>query len=607
MSVRARILLLVLLATLMPAVVIGVYEFDQRTTEIEEAERSLNSLVKYATATLQDKGKGAVQLLHGLSHAPDLEKSKADCSKFLADVLERHPQYTDLVTITPSGDLYCDALHTGHQMNVSTRNYFKEVLASRQPAFEAVVGGLTGISVLQVAYPVIGADGALKFVLLASLNLSQYAQEFAAASYYPNTRLLIWNRDGMLIASKPDTPGYSLVGKLFTASELFRFAASADPGAIARIRDLDGADRIWALGVLREPGGGGARIMLGVPGGVLLAEANRGLRTALVLLSGVSLLEFVSAWFLAKLSIGRPAERIISVASRVAAGELSARIGGPYPSGELGELMATIDRTADAVQRQQAELESRSRDLRRANRTLQMLSGINMLIVRVRDRDELYKEACRIAVEEGGFRMSLICIVDRGAMKIVPVASAGKDEALLRTIEDILSSSEGAPTTMVAKAIAQKVALVSNDSQGDPRVLFANKYTESSVRSMAVIPLLVAGEVIGVFALYANEIGFFHQEEMRLLTELAGDIAHAIDHIEKQEQLDYLAYYDEITGLANRTLFHNRLTQNLHALGGEQPPIATVLIDLARIRRANDTLRRWLDDDLPRSVGSRSL
>ena len=53
-----------------------------------------------------------------------------------------------------------------------------------------------------------------------------------------------------------------------------------------------------------------------------------------------------------------------------------------------------------------------------------MLSGINALIVRVRDRDELFNEACRIAVEEGGFSMSLICIVDRNAMKIVPVASA---------------------------------------------------------------------------------------------------------------------------------------------------------------------------------------
>ena len=53
------------------------------------------------------------------------------------------------------------------------------------------------------------------------------------------------------------------------------------------------------------------------------------------------------------------------------------------------------------------------------NRVYAVLSGINTLIVRVRDRDELFREACRIAVEEGGFRMALIGIVDRSAMKIV--------------------------------------------------------------------------------------------------------------------------------------------------------------------------------------------
>ena len=69
------------------------------------------------------------------------------------------------------------------------------------------------------------------------------------------------------------------------------------------------------------------------------------------------------------------------------------------------------------------------------NRVYAMLSGINTLIVRVRDRDELFREACRIAVVEGGFRMSLITMVDRSAMTIVPVASAGKDEELLSAIK----------------------------------------------------------------------------------------------------------------------------------------------------------------------------
>ena len=38
-----------------------------------------------------------------------------------------------------------------------------------------------------------------------------------------------------------------------------------------------------------------------------------------------------------------------------------------------------------------------------------------------------------------------------------------------------------------------------------------------------------------------------------------------VDHIEKQERLNYLAYYDELTGLANRSLFLERVAQYMRS------------------------------------------
>ena len=538
MSLRARILLLVLLAILAPAVMFSVYELRQRDDKIDEAKRNLNSLAKYAAENLDDKVKGTVQLLHGLSRAPDLDTTdKAACSEFLAGVLGRYPQYTGLLTITPDGDLHCDSLRSGRKLNLSGRDYFRQVRATLEPAFEVVFGGLTGIAVLQVAYPVLDGRGSLKYVLLSSLNLSEYAQGFAAASQYSSIRILIWNRKGMLMARKPDARDGGFVGKEFAASELFRFAASGQAGTAAELPDLDGARTVWALGVMPEPRGGGARITLGIPHDVLVAAANQGLRDALALLFGVSLLAFAGAWYVAETGIRRQVRRIARVAKRIGTGDLGAPSDAPYPRGELGELMAVVDRTAEAVQAQRAEIESRSRDLQHVNRTLRVLSSINALLVRVRDRDELFREACRIAVEEGGFRMSLLCIVDRSAMNIVPVASAGKDEELQAAIKGVLSSSEGAPNTMVARAIGEKKALVSNDSQNDPRVVFGKKYAESGVRSMAIFPLIVSDEAVGALALYASESEFFHEEEIKLLTGLTGDIAFALEHIGKEEKI----------------------------------------------------------------------
>ncbi|MDB5808398.1 MAG: hypothetical protein JWN94_520 [Betaproteobacteria bacterium] len=607
MSLRGHILLLVLLATLMQSVVIGVYEVGRRDSEIDDAKHNLSSLAQYAADNLDDKARGTVQLLHGLSRAADLvTPDKAACSEFLAGVLAHYPHYTGLLTITPDGDLHCDSLRLGRKLKLSGREYFKQVIATKEPAFDVVVGGLTGIAVLQVAYPVLDAVGALKFVLLASLNLAEYAQHFAGASAYPDTRILIWDRSGTLMVRKPETPGASLLGKAFPDSALFRFASSSGAGAAAELPDLDGVSRVWALGVLRQRGSD-ARITLGVPEAVLNADANRRLRNSLFLLVAVSMSAFAGAFFIAERSIRRPAARIMRIAALVEGGDFGARIGTPRPRGELGDLMRVIDRTADAVQAQQAVIEARSSDLRRANRTLRVLSGINSLIVRAYDRAELFREACRIVVEEGGFPMAWVGIADRTSMKLVPLAFAGRDEALLTAIKRRMVEGPGpfVGNSVTALAISTKQAVVSNDLQNDARVVFGKQYAEAGIRSMVILPLIVENEVMGVLAMYADETDFFNAEELKHLMELAGDIAFAIDHINKQERLDYLTYYDVLTGLANRALLHERLEQNLANATAHGRKLALVLLDIERFKTINDTLGRPAGDALLKDVAAR--
>ncbi|MBY0466288.1 MAG: GAF domain-containing protein, partial [Burkholderiales bacterium] len=233
------------------------------------------------------------------------------------------------------------------------------------------------------------------------------------------------------------------------------------------------------------------------------------------------------------------------------------------------------------------------------NRVYAMLSAVNTLIVRTDSREDLFEQACRIAVD-GGFSMAMIAMVDPKTLKLVPAASQGKDAALMAAIRSILSSRESASKTMGARAIRHKQVVLSNHSQLDPQVVFRARYTELGIRSMAVFPLMVSDAAVGVFALYASEVDFFHGDELKLLTELAGDIAFAIDHLEKQERLTYLAYYDGLTGLANQSLFLERVAQSSRGALKPGHKLVIVLIDLERFKNINDSLGRPAGDELLR-------
>jgi len=235
-------------------------------------------------------------------------------------------------------------------------------------------------------------------------------------------------------------------------------------------------------------------------------------------------------------------------------------------------------------------------------RVYAMLSGINTLIVRVSGRDELFQATCRIAVDAGGFRMALICLINRRPRDIVPVAWAGMDTELITAIKDRLASKDGASHTMIGRAIRDKHPVISNVVNLDPRALLREQHTEARVRSLAVLPLLVADEAVGVLALYAHESEFFRDEEMTLLTELSDDIAFAINHIDQQERLAYLAYYDGLTGLANRRLFTDRLAQYVRAAASNDHKLALFILDLERFRNINASLGRPAGDALLKQV-----
>src|SRR5467141_620352 len=241
----------------------------------------------------------------------------------------------------------------------------------------------------------------------------------------------------------------------------------------------------------------------------------------------------------------------------------------------------------------------------RLNRVHAVLSGINAAIVRIRDRQELFDEACRIAIDHGNFRMAWIGLVDREAMLVKPVAWHGTDAQYIHLMPLGLVDTEAEGRGLAGRAVRERTAITIDDMTQDPRILLRKEALERGFRSLAMLPLMIAEESVGVLALYAGEVGFFDEEEMKLLRELAGDISFALEHIDKAEKLDYLAYYDQLTGLANRTLFYERAEQLLAAAAPEERKIALVLLDVERFKTINDSLGRQEGDALLKQIAER--
>jgi diguanylate cyclase (GGDEF)-like protein len=218
-------------------------------------------------------------------------------------------------------------------------------------------------------------------------------------------------------------------------------------------------------------------------------------------------------------------------------------------------------------------LEAQQQRIERLNRTLATLSAINALIVRAYDRQALLDEACRIAVEKGGFRLAAIGLAD-ATRRLTLAARAG----------------EGTPDRELERLRLGTQAVVWNDVEAG---------------SFVALPLIVNDEPAGVLLLYARVRDFFDEEEMRLLHELAGDISFALHHLDQKARMDYLAYHDSLTDLPNRSLFTDRMTQALNAARREKRFAAAVFVDVERFRMVNETFGRKAGDDLLRTIAER--
>lgn len=246
-------------------------------------------------------------------------------------------------------------------------------------------------------------------------------------------------------------------------------------------------------------------------------------------------------------------------------------------------------------------------ELERLNRLYAMLSHINRTVVRTEDSQELYMAACRIAIEYGGFALAWIGLLEPGSLRVVPVAAAGAATAAqIRSIADVATGK--GPTAHAARAGRPFVV---NNTLDDPLMAPWRSMTELwGIRAGGSFPIRLEGGIIGAFNVAAAEPGYFRDEEINLLVEVADDLSFALEVIRREERriaaetrMRYLACYDPQTGMPGRALFEERLAEACRDAAGKT--VAVVVADLRRYHGIVQLLGPGAGQEIIRAMAAR--
>lgn len=168
-------------------------------------------------------------------------------------------------------------------------------------------------------------------------------------------------------------------------------------------------------------------------------------------------------------------------------------------------------------------------ELRRANRSLRMLSGCNHALIHAENEESLLNSICQIIVKAGGYRLAWVGFKEKDQKKTVrPVAQAGYEEGYLESLHITWANRERGrgPT---GRAIRSGEPIIARDILNDPN--FAPWRAEAIKRGFAssvALPLEIRGKTFGALNIYSSEADAFDTAEVNLLGELAGDLSFGI-------------------------------------------------------------------------------
>ena len=140
---------------------------------------------------------------------------------------------------------------------------------------------------------------------------------------------------------------------------------------------------------------------------------------------------------------------------------------------------------------------------------------------------------------------------------------------------------------------------------GDPQISDQEWAKREGMVAFAGHPLVISDRLVGVMAMFSKKP--LQEATLKALASISDEIALGINRKKTEEQIHFLAYYDNLTNLPNRYFFKEFLKKTIEYAKRYKNKFAVALIDLDDFNRINDTLGHNIGDEILKCAASRVL
>lgn len=151
---------------------------------------------------------------------------------------------------------------------------------------------------------------------------------------------------------------------------------------------------------------------------------------------------------------------------------------------------------------------------------------------------------------------------------------------------------------LCGRALTQKKTVMENNVADVAGYIHGFEETVSEM----CLPLISAGDPVGVLTLESSRPGAFQPEDLQPLESVADICATAIKNAEHVQRISQMAYIDGLTSIFNRRHFESKILDEIERSMRYPTRWSVVMIDIDHFKRINDEFGHLLGDEVLRQV-----